>query len=508
MKFLFLFGLSLFSCSLFAQDAALPSIDTADLAYKYRHYRDRLNSWFVLVDDADDGIGEFIPFETPPSDPLYPLRGLYSKAGYSLPASEYLSTTLSPMGYWAYHEPYFCHQQDSNLRGKGKGILKWGGDEAIELGYYIAVLASEYALAEQRADSSKMQRSIRELYLAMQTYRRLDMTANRWMQYWNAKNAPNCDWEPDFSGFSGLALRNDIYPTIWKRFLFGHAKGVLSQYISCGVPDTRDYDIEFPRLLLSQDQVIGLLLGLKCVEKFVPEAVQYQGVSLKQRAARIGACLLNPVSPRKIQLPDCSNKTLSNWEGGQMQFLFHGIAQVVNQVAGRKVRRSDALDVFYWNLLELNCINGKEGAPCLLGGAHYDNFIMFIKLCAIGDLKRLNAVQRACTSVFDYNAGFYPLLQSLLHDYETAELRPAFQEKLLQLLAFAPSDGPCTPDEMPDAKDGMECDAHPLWRSERRFDRAEGHDGVINNSYKNGMAYLLLYNLYQMRYGLFVEKPF
>lgn len=505
MKFLLLFSLLTLPVLISAQIEDTPPIDKTDLRSKYLHYRDRLTSWFVLVDGEDDGIGEFIPFETPASDPFYPLRGLYSKAGYSLPASEYLPTTQLPMGFWAYHEPYYCHHQDSNLRGKGEGVLKWGGDDIIELGYYMAVLATEYAVAAQRKDSLQMHTSKRELYLALQSYRRLDMTANRWMQHWNETHRPNCKWEPDLSGFSGMALRNDVYPTIWKRFLFGHAKGILSQYIGCEVPDSRDYDIEFPRLLLSQDQVIGLLLGLQSIQKFVPKEVTYKGVSLKKRAARIGACLLNLVQPRKVKLPPCSRKTLSNWEGGQLQFLYHGIAQVVNQVAGERLRRSDFLDVFYWDLLELNCLNGKNGAPCLLGGAHYDNFIMFMKLCAVGDLKRLDAVQRACADVFDYNAGFFPILQSLLHDYPLSDLNPAFQERLLQLLVLAPTDGPCTPNNNPEAKDAMDCQAHELWQSERRFDRAELHRGVITNSYKNGMGYLLLYNLYQLRYGLLAE---
>lgn len=146
---------------------------------KYWTTRENLNKWFVAstIDEltgelTSDGIGTW-DCE----------KNMYTLAGVGLPANRITN-----------------------------GIYAKYGDATYGLGRYFAMLATEYALLSQSGQVEAKKRTINELFLALQAYRRLDMTANRlYRKYVNCKYGCNVNLYSgvDLSGYSGFFIRDD-----------------------------------------------------------------------------------------------------------------------------------------------------------------------------------------------------------------------------------------------------------------------------------------------------------
>ena len=177
--------------------------------WKYCNTRNVFNEHFIKssLDEngelLNDGIGEWLPNK---------LR--YEYGGYNLPASHlYMTTNPSYI--------YDCYHGDTNPNVYN--VLKWG-DSPIKLGRYIATICTEYKLLELNGQYELRDQKIKELFLALQAYRRLDMTANRlWEEYLKFFDCtyhegdisagitePWTGHNPDLSGYSGWFLREDV----------------------------------------------------------------------------------------------------------------------------------------------------------------------------------------------------------------------------------------------------------------------------------------------------------
>ncbi|MBL7829087.1 MAG: hypothetical protein JNJ57_20800 [Saprospiraceae bacterium] len=140
-------------------------------------------------------------------------------------------------------------------------FLEFSSETPHQLGWYLVTLATEYELLRQNGESVEAQRTLEDLFLALQAYRRLDITANclvkqrydeitdhfevenclelepfgnRVYPYclcgekyhnkqcdqdntWFSTNndhmdipaKENCPWQPDLSGYSGFFIRSD-----------------------------------------------------------------------------------------------------------------------------------------------------------------------------------------------------------------------------------------------------------------------------------------------------------
>jgi hypothetical protein len=192
---------------------------------KYWYYKSRLNNDFVKV-------------------------GL--KAGESLPFNQ--------RGQWI---------QDFNVENCE---LK-SGDATSTLGYYIALLATEYYLLSKNDQSTEKVRH--ELFCALNAVNRLDYTAEAL-------------WEAGRENLNGFFIRDDIPgsfvsdPDYYAHFNYYDAgmennrssRGFCSQ-INCGANLVQsDWLVHASRneadISMSQDQVYNLLFGLSFVNKFVP----------------------------------------------------------------------------------------------------------------------------------------------------------------------------------------------------------------------------------------------
>ena len=87
-------------------------------------------------------------------------RNMYSMAGVGIPANFIKMTHLTIP------------------TGDNWNTVQYG-DATYGLGRYIAMFSTEYELLSQNGQDQAKKRTLNELFLALQAYRRLDMTANR-----------------------------------------------------------------------------------------------------------------------------------------------------------------------------------------------------------------------------------------------------------------------------------------------------------------------------------------
>lgn len=160
--------------------------------------------------------------------------------------------------------------------------IEWG-DGTTYLGYYIAVLATEYNLLIR--DGKPVDQTLEELYNAMMAYERLDRSAEKlFYPHWG-----NCS-EADFNGlFSRDDVGEDLFtnhPSFNKKYNFTDLddKTKLNKFNSTYLADHEETDQEKATSRLtypSQDQVAYLFMGFalvkKCLDKVVykPNTINY-----------------------------------------------------------------------------------------------------------------------------------------------------------------------------------------------------------------------------------------
>lgn len=200
------------------------------------------------------------------------------------------------------------------------------GDGTSTLGYYIAVLATEYKLLEISGQSTEKIRH--ELYCALNAVNRLDYKAESL-------------WQSGVYNLNGFFIRDDVPSALltssggyehFNYFNFGsisagtnvQSRGFMSK-MECGanfistswIDRVETYNLYPPDIAMSQDQVYDLLFGLAFVKKFVPAtATDNNGnflygsgqAGLKQEATNIANRIINHIrSPKDLNGNPCGN---------------------------------------------------------------------------------------------------------------------------------------------------------------------------------------------------------
>jgi len=213
----------------------LISQSTEENLSKYWNYRDRLKSKFLVSGSR---------FTVP----------VPHGAGMNIPASIYNPTD------------YIRPDHDPNTRDNIY-TLKWG-DATSHMGYYIAVLATEYALLKQSGQNYVG--TVNELIWTLATLEKLDFTAESFYgegcgEFYVYGNMWFNVYPYDGTGcFNGFFVRDDI-PTdsfldYWKNNGYPEFNNVNSTWSDSEKPSDNE---------MSQDQVWDLMFGLALVKKLV-----------------------------------------------------------------------------------------------------------------------------------------------------------------------------------------------------------------------------------------------
>ncbi len=323
------------------------------LTAKYWQYREDLNKHFVMNDRKPEGcIGNGI---TRSESDLSQLGcGTDLLHGYGLPAT---SIIMSPDGGYgmgdrndpqkhpAWLDKDCANSNDLNISGTShnpdNGIneppfttdkhnyIEYGSETPHQIGWYLTVLATEYALLGKNGQFEEQQKTLEDLFLALQAYRRLDITANclvkeRYdeitdgfevencsIQVWfNNYTDPclcsdkyfnnqckdnnehvdrkwhfdipckeNCPWQPNLSGYSGFFIRadatqeqealHDPSEDKWNIDLV-HSPFAMAQKPPCSSTFSRACYMERITGYLSQDQMFAIMKGLALVKRYIP----------------------------------------------------------------------------------------------------------------------------------------------------------------------------------------------------------------------------------------------
>ena len=213
-------------------------------------------------------------------------------------------------------------------------VLEYGSETPHQIGWYLTTLATEYALLGQNGQVEEQQRTLEDLFLALQAYRRLDIEANClvkdrydeitdgfevedcdiWVgnhhytedaclcaeKYHNGQcggagvlgiqgpdakwnfDIPcktNCPWPPNLSGFSGFFIREDAVQEQEKLHDASEDKWnidlvgnafAMSQSPPCEPNFSPTCYNEKQTNFLSQDQLFSILMGLAMVKRYIP----------------------------------------------------------------------------------------------------------------------------------------------------------------------------------------------------------------------------------------------
>jgi hypothetical protein len=202
--------------------------------------------------------------------------------------------------------------------------LEFGSETPHQLGWYLTVLATEYELLKRNQKYDEAERTLEEIFLALQAYRRLDITANCLVkkrydeitegfeiemcqmqvgfgqvidpclcptkynvgpcsdgeEHLDIPTKPNCPWEPDLSGYSGFFIREDAVQSLdnlhddsedrWNVDMVNSAF-TMSQSPPCTSSFSQTCYLYREGRFLSSDQMFTIMMGLAMVKRFVPE---------------------------------------------------------------------------------------------------------------------------------------------------------------------------------------------------------------------------------------------
>lgn len=411
--------------------------------------------------------------------------------------------------YWYYRQrlKYFVDEGTNGslpgegmvagIRNKQSSDLISYGDQMVHFGYYLGVLATEYALLTYYGQDASA--TLDELNIALNCYVRVDECED------------NPPWNQPFALYDGFHMRQDVPSS----FLQNHAQlneGLTSadnvaavdpgspawvEHVSAnsllnwdvnpgGSPYQYFQTAEEMKLgSMSQDNAIGLIKGLALVYKCLP-----QGTYAHEKAREIAGKVISKI-----------------WGGGSWVILDP------NQEA--VPRGSTALCY----AVPLTVINMAMGNPMLPSGPNAgnaniswqtlqffgtgaENNCMTLTMAALCDCWNGSLTGQAwlnTTSGCIYQLSgqdnwdtFYLLLWEYLHDRSSPRLSLGKVED--QLMA-APCNGPYCYDSL------NHVHAPNGWASTYKFEQAapyQNHGKTGSQGNYNGLDYMLLYNLYHL----------
>lgn len=554
--------LLLFCTCFFTNAQILPcSAPPEAMTAKYWQYRENFNNHFILNDRDPSGcVGDGIGQQSGNSCE-------FSKAGYGLPAT---GIVMSPNGGRGMNDrndnvlyPQWYDQdcaEDVSNPGDvpfKHNYLEYGSETPHQMGWYWAMLATEYELLRLNGQNQEAQKTLEELFLGLQAYRRLDMQAQcmasirydeitddfeveqcdpntnpdldclcgekYWMpdyehQSFGVPCINNCDWQPDLSGYSGFYLREDATQEL--EILHDPSEDrynidlVSSDYaMSLAPPCTTTFSqpcyLAHRQNFMSQDGVTGLLVGLALIKRYIPasaEVTTCDGVKDKplEMAIKIASALVDRIDDTKrnrIIFPGsdecCLQKVeLANSEGGQAGAIIHGLKRAADYIDGRH-RHSNPGEFMTWQ--------GLRKFVEIFPNLSNNNVTFWLRLKTLGwDMAEEGFLEETffLSEAEGNKFEIMPLINNIL--YPGGENLDTDQAHFQELLCKAPCGGPCykqtnyggiEPEKWPD----FDCPNEAEWLGQRW--ETHGTPAGENRVF-NGLDYMVLHNIYRLHYGI------
>ena len=360
-----------------------------------------------------------------------------------------------------------------------KGMIAWG-DATIYLGQYIAVLASEYQLY-QDADL-ETDETVKELYYALSAFNRLDSLAEF--------NLFGVD-DPKYKR-NGFFIRDDVSPDFVRKNF--RRSTFYSDYT-----DERDQ-----WNAMSQDQVVGLLLGMACVSELLDDDVFYKGMDLKKEARDIADRMVGYMRYCRWLIKDpIKEKNVAR--GHSALYQSYAFAQSGEAITGKKYHDfwSKRVSKWIWKFAQypfqkaskIGFYNKARDEHIRPVYTDVNNALM-LSLAAIGDSWKR---ERIIVNSLAANMEVFILLNAVLYDY----MPPLSPQVFLKMIHELPKEGPHYFRQEKKAAGG--------WAAVGRWSHPDRRFSGSEKSFKNkgeftGLDFMLLHNLYHLAYNVPLVK--
>jgi len=385
-----------------------------------------------------------------------------------------------------------------------ESVLYWD-DATIGLGYYIAVLATEYRLLELNNKNTKA--TIRELFYALEALNTLDYKAES--MYYDSNGIKG---KPELNGFFIRDIATDSMNKSANYKLYNTDTNILkvhnlhggSMYITKTIFSEE----------MSKDQIIFIMVGLRLVQELIPENLEFIENNTATKFSNT-----NNTSIRKeaINIANRQLKYITKNKKTVFPLVYYHW-NIINPVSDKIVDRGG--DAFSQSLgfeklyktfnnedSTLFTKNGEKFAaklvnrgtktlinPVIKSGEGH----MVLTLAAISkqwNNKTKKKLEKKCFKDFKNNAkyDFLVLLYSVLYN---DSLENNYESYFSKLLNAAPNNGPFN-------YNGNGDFANFEWSTSRRYSRPEnrGTNWQSHPGDYNGIDYMLINNLYNIYYN-------
>ena len=419
-----------------------------------------------------------------------------------------------------------------------------GSETPQQMGWYWVVLATEYELLKRNGQNEEAQRTLEELFLGLQAYRRLDMQAQCLVQKryeeitdnfeveacengyclcgekyregghinFDSPCFANCDFTPQLDGYSGFFLREDatqdleiMHDPSEDKYNIDLVSSDYAMSLSppCEANFSQPCYLVHRQNFMSQDGMTGLMLGLAMIKRYIPENAEVttcDGQKFKplEMARRISSAIVDNVDDRymnRIAWPKsnvcCAKEVfLSEREGGRLEFTIKGFKKAADYIDDHN-RHSNLDEMFgWWGLTQSTLYTNSTNAK------------FWLRLKAIGwDMGEDDPIQ---ISAFYgeaelQNLEILLLMNNLLHpEGNNLGVNQAYFEALL---CNAPCQGPCRKQDGYNDNDpawpSFDCSNTPRWQGQGW---ETGGDNGISRLF-NGLDYMALYNIYLLHFN-------
>lgn len=428
------------------------------------------------------------------------------------------SYDLNNKKYWFYRERLQYFVVNDNPENLGVGCVasernSWGiqtiayGQHIINFGYYLGVLASEYVLLNKQGINSDS--TEKELENALKSYIRLDncekserwgMSENKFDGFFMREDVPYNFLEKYSEKLNfGLDKKSTVYNTKYGIGYPAYIDEIYSYDKRCKIYVSRD--TWNPKAgIISQDEAIGLLMGLAIVKKLMPDS----SYSCKT-AKLITKTLINhmrnineSLGPKHWMIYNPQGELVDYSLGGDARAYSYGFAKAAEYIT------DEPIDSFYSGYEKRRFYKSLWNTFQFYGVSNTHTHLV-ATLAAVGNSWTLFGINRTGKGILKVNLKekWHPLyllvwkvLQSSNSDYFLADA--------LIDLNTAPEFGPyCLNDSIKSSFGGWASSAKYWHTREEQF---EGTSGWFSGLY-NGLDYLLLYNLYHLSIIESEKKP-